>query len=94
MSMDDSDEIQFASSLEVDSRFLRVSWLIEAVGRSEAWVSDESVLRHFTLYPEEEEAIIQRVQRTYGVTLRPPDFELYLWQLVDELERRPRAQPR
>ncbi len=91
MSMDDSDEIQFASSLEVDSRFLQVSWLIEAIGHSEAWVSDESVLRHFAMHAEEEEEIVRRVRQAYGVTLRPPDFELYLWQLVDELERRSRA---
>ena len=88
MSKNDFDEIQFAGSSEVDRRLPQVSRLLEAIGHPEAWVSDESVLRHFALYPEEVEEIIRRVRQAYGVTLRPPDFELYLWQLVDELERR------
>jgi len=70
-----------------------ISRLLEAIGHPEAWVSDLSMLSDFAFEsePEEREVIVQRVRRAYGVTLRPEDFQLYLWQLVDELERRPRA---
>jgi len=85
--------LEEAETTEVNLRAPQISRLLEAIGHPEAWVSDLSMLSHFAFEsePEEREVIVQRVRRAYGVTLRPEDFQLYLWQLVDELERRPRA---
>ena len=85
--------LEEAKTTEVSLRAPQISRLLEVIGYPEAWVSDLSALSDFASKsePEEREAIVRRVRRAYGVTLRPEDFYMYLWQLVDELERRPRA---
>lgn len=83
--------IEAAETSEVERRAPQISRLLEVIGFSTAWVSDLSTLRHFAHSDDEHEEIVQRIRRAYGVSLRSEDFDLYLWQLVDELERRPRA---
>ncbi|XOB98234.1 hypothetical protein ACMC9I_10030 [Deinococcota bacterium DY0809b] len=76
---------------EVDRRVPQVGRLLDAIGYPVAWVSDRSALRDFVNEATDRGEIVRRVRRVYGVTLTPEDFERFLWQLVDELERRPRA---
>ena len=76
---------------EVDKRAPQIDRFLEAIGYPEAWVSDKSWLRDFVNEETGREELVRRVQRAYGVTLTPEDFERFLWQLVDELEQRPRA---
>ncbi|WP_456413567.1 hypothetical protein [Oceanithermus profundus] len=80
-----------AETFEVEARAERIGRLLEAIGYPVAWVSDRSRLRDFVNDATGREELVERVRRAYGVTLLPEDFERFLWQLVDELERRPRV---
>ncbi len=78
-----------AKRTEIERQAEAVDRFLAAIGYPEALVTDLSRLSDFcpTGVEDAAETLRERIRQAYGVEIEEDDFQLYLWQLIDKLER-------
>jgi hypothetical protein len=85
--MSDKNKFDFANSVEINKRKSKISHFTNNILDSEEeaiFVSDEASI--YDISTDDEEALLERVEKVYGVILEVNDFLLPIWKLVDLID--------